>query len=251
MEKVRILGISASPRHANTEIGVKEALAGAAELPGVETEFYTIIGKKLNPCLSTCRCMREGTEDNPCPDWGPKDDLVLLSKKMTEFDGFIFGSPVYTGGVSAQMKILWDRVGMIGNAPQMTCTLRNKVAGVVAAGALRNCGVETTQLDIWRMCVFLDMIPVGTGPEYVDKVSSWGGGLTRYLNHDNQGEYEESWFGTPAEKYRAREDVDGMQSCRNVGRRVAEIAKVIKAGFKAVPKEETYWPSGAITEKGI
>jgi len=189
MEKVRILGISASPRHANTEIGVKEALAGAAELPDVEIEFYAMAGKKINPCCCVVRerCMAEGTEENPCPNWGSNDAIVVLLRKMADFDGIIFGSPVYLGGVSAQLKMLWDRAGMLCNCIQgMPLTLRNKVAGAIAVSANRNAGAESVLLNIWKMCGMLDMIPVGTGPEWMNRIACWGGVLTHYISPTRQ-----------------------------------------------------------------
>ena len=45
--EVNILGISFSPRHGNTEVQLREALKAAEELPGVTTEFYNIVGRKL------------------------------------------------------------------------------------------------------------------------------------------------------------------------------------------------------------
>ena len=51
--EVKILGCAWSPRHSNTEIQVKEALAAAAQMPGVTTEYYSIAGKKMLPCRST------------------------------------------------------------------------------------------------------------------------------------------------------------------------------------------------------
>ena len=37
---VKILGLSFSPRHGNTEVILREALRAAEELPGVETDYY-------------------------------------------------------------------------------------------------------------------------------------------------------------------------------------------------------------------
>ena len=139
------------------------------------------------------------------------------------------------------MKIRWDRMADPFSAPNTGLSLRNKVAGTVAVGDFRNCGLEAAQLDIWKMCVFFDIIPVGTGPDYAKKIGCWGGALTHYTkpNYDWHTEIE---VGSPEELTAVKEDLYGMLSCRNAGRRVAEMAKVIKAGLKAVSGEEMYWP---------
>ncbi len=49
----------------------------------------------------------------------------------------------------------------------------------------------------------------------------------------------------PGELARVKSDVYGLQSCRRLGRRVAELTRAIKAGFKALPREATYWPYGS------
>ncbi|MBI4186117.1 MAG: flavodoxin family protein [Chloroflexi bacterium] len=240
MNKIRILGIAGSPRHGNTEVGVKEALAGAAELPDVETEFYTMAGKKINPCSCPVawRCWTEGTPENPCPRWG-NDDVAQLYKKMQTFDGFIVGSPVYMGGVSSQIKALWDRLALIC---YRRMTLRNKVVGGIAIAAYRSGGQEQTILEIWKMAVVIDLIPVGPGPVMQDRVCMWGGALTHeYGAHKYASDYP---VGAEEELTAVEQDEPGLLSCRMTGRRVAEVARVVQAGFSAVPREATYWPAG-------
>lgn len=254
MEKIRILGIAGSPRHANTEIAVKEALAGAAELPDIETELYSMAGKKMNPCscATKWRCYTEGTTESPCPTWGPNDPIVLLYKKMLTFDGFVIGSPVYMGGVTAQMKALWDRISSMVYGTPPYFALRNKPVGAVAVASYREGGQEETILDIWKYAGILDMMPVGLGADLRDRVCMWGGALT----HDYSSEVDLVAVhprGSPEEMGAAKGDERGLLSCRNTGRRVAEVARVIKAGFKALPREATYWPagpSGGILEAG-
>ncbi len=245
MDKIRILGIAGSRRHANTEIGVKEALVGAAELPDVETVFYTMAGKKMNPCACPTghKCWTEGAEDNPCPHWG-LDDVALLYKEMLTFDGFVMGSPVYMGGVSAQMKALWDRLSLMvyGRPPYMG--LRNKVVGAVTVAGYRSGGQETTILEIWRLAITMDMMPVAVGPDLDKRVCMWGGALT----HDYSSEVDfhtTQVSGSPEEMTVVKGDERSLLSCRNTGRRVAEMARVIQAGFKTVPREATHWPVGA------
>ena len=36
----------------------------------------------------------------------------------------------------------------------------------------------------------------------------------------------------------------GLLNARRIGKRVTEMARVIKAGFETLPKEATHWPRG-------
>jgi multimeric flavodoxin WrbA len=47
-QTVTILGIAGSPRAGNTEIMVREALDGAAVVPGVQTRFFSF--HRYNTC---------------------------------------------------------------------------------------------------------------------------------------------------------------------------------------------------------
>ena len=247
--KARILGISGSPRRGNTDIAVKEALAGAEEVKDVETEFYSIVGKKLNPCLGDFKCGLgpPASSDNPCPTNGV-DDIVKLVKKMEEFDGFIVGTPVYIGTVTAQLKMIIDRAIMMTEGGELgPLSLRNKVMGVVVSAWDRNGGHDMAIIDIWRWAVLHDMMVIGVGPERIDCNNYWGGCvISSYANtHPDGG--KGLWFGEPnseAERTGVKFDKQGLAQCRNSGRRVAELSKVMKAGFDTLPREETYWERG-------
>ena len=79
---MKILGISGSPRKDHTtEKLVKEVLAGAE---GVQTEFISLAGKKINPCIACLKC----AGDNVCV---VKDDMQPLRAKLLEADAIVFG----------------------------------------------------------------------------------------------------------------------------------------------------------------
>ena len=52
--KVKILGISGSPRKGNTDILVNECLNGAAEIKDVETEFLALSDYRLDGWCTAC-----------------------------------------------------------------------------------------------------------------------------------------------------------------------------------------------------
>jgi len=243
--KVKILGISGSPRHANTEFIVKEALASAEELPDVETEYYSLAGKKLNGCIMCAKCHDpEATQDNPCPPF--PDDVVALSKKMVKSDGMIIGTPVYVGAASAQLKMVFDRISsFIEHGPFGHQALRNKVVGAVTSAWDREGGHCMAIMDIIKYSILMDMIVVGSGPERLKTVCYWGGAVIESYHADKPEPFWEG-VGTPEEKRAVKYDKLGLGSVRRVGKRVAEMAKVVKAGFEVLPREQTYWPHGPL-----
>ena len=246
---VRILGICGSPRHANTEIALKEALAGAEEVQDVETELYSIAGKKINPCLGDWKCGSEKASfENPCPTWGPNDEVVKLIRKMMDFDGFIIGTPVYIGTVPGQLKMLFDRVLLLTEGGELgPVTLRNKVCGVVVVSWDRNGGHDLAIIDTWRWAILHDMVVVGTGPERIDCNNYWAGcAIDAYSPYHPDGGKGVWWpeANGVEEKTAVKYDQLGLPNCRNIGRRVAEMSKVVKTGFDNLTPKETYWVRG-------
>ena len=63
MVKVKILGISGSPRHGNTDILVKEALKAAEGLHEVDVEFISLADVKIDGgCKADYACWRKPEE---------------------------------------------------------------------------------------------------------------------------------------------------------------------------------------------
>jgi multimeric flavodoxin WrbA len=233
MNPVRIIGIAGSPRRGNTELLVKEALKAAEGIGDVETEFVTLVGKNIQPCKADYRCTTEGTFELPCPTI-PEDDVNDILKRLAIADGIIVGSPVYWGGVTAQLKALFDRSMSIESQNK---ALRNKVGGAIAVAFDRNGGQETTILSIHWWMLINDMIVVGAGPE-VPEI-----GLGCYLGGTAvQGFPYPKPSTTKEARSAAMEDKIGLNSVRSVGKRVAEVAKLIRVGLTEIPEEELAWP---------
>ena len=124
---MKILGLSCSPRKkGNTVTLLEEMLKGAAE-HGANTEFFSISGKDIRGCDSCYSCFTKG-------ECHIQDDMQPLYEKLLEADGIVFGSPVYTYGMTAQAKAIIDRIFAL-NQPGKS--LANKVCGViVVAGSI-------------------------------------------------------------------------------------------------------------------
>jgi multimeric flavodoxin WrbA len=229
--KVKILGISGSPRHGNTDILVKETLKSAESLGDVETEFIAIADYKIRSgCISCYKC--KGTDyEELCR--GVKDDVNTIFKKMLEADGWILGNPVYFGGITAQLKSIFDRSMSVEYAG---FGFRNKVAGVVTAAVDRQGGHEGTIMDIHRFCMIHDMIVMGSGPERPPHGIGcyWGAAALRGFPYPVSS-------SDPKAITAVSQDTIGLETCRYLGLRVAEMTQVVKAGFSS-EDVKTHWP---------
>jgi len=184
---MKVLGIVCSPRKGgNTEIMMEAALAGARNC-GAETELWTVAGKDIRPCDGCDACLKKGGECHI------KDDIQGLQQKMIAADGLIFGSPVYLWSVTAQAKIIIDRMHSIFNQ----YLLPNKVAGVISVATAR--GHE----GVWQQ--FHNIIS---------------------LCHLLPADYA---VGYAREKGEIRKDTFAMESAEELGK---EIVSLIKQNFR-------------------
>ena len=106
---MKVVAFSGSARlDGNTARMVREAF-GTLEAAGIETELVQMAGQRLRGCRACYVCAerkdgRCSIEDDPVNDW---------ISKMVAADGIILASPVYFSDVSAEMKALIDRAGMV------------------------------------------------------------------------------------------------------------------------------------------
>jgi len=149
-----IVGVSGSPRKQATEYILEQALVMLKE-KGFETEFWTVRGKWLEYCTHCDFCL---TNKN-CQI---QDDMEEIYELLAKAKGIIFASPVYNGGVSAQMKVVMDRSRALVAADKNF--FKGKIgAGITVAGD-RTGGQELAQLQIHTFYLINGMIPVGGGP---------------------------------------------------------------------------------------
>jgi multimeric flavodoxin WrbA len=107
---MKIITICGSPRKGNTYSVLNEIKENFPEI-----DFKILILKDLHfeMCKGCYSCVLRG--EDKCP---LKDDRDMLIKEMTEADGVIFSSPVYSHMVSAHMKNFFDRFGFLAHRPQ-------------------------------------------------------------------------------------------------------------------------------------
>ena len=95
---------------------------------GIDTELYSLAGKPVQGCIACYKCFEK--KNKRCAV--EKDIMNECIQKMDEADGILLGSPTYFADVSAGMKALIERCGMVGRA-NADMYKRKVGASVVAA----------------------------------------------------------------------------------------------------------------------
>jgi multimeric flavodoxin WrbA len=228
MQKVKILGVVGSPRkNGNTAKLVKKALEGAMTVPSVETELYEMAGRKYHHCTSCYKCLTTGS----CVF---KDDLQDLVRRYHEADGIIWGAPVYHMAVPASMKAAIDRFGSynIGHWMKLgqSSPRFSKVCGVLTVGAARYGGEEM----VLNFLVNSSLLKAGI---VVAPDSSLGCylGAVGYVGPPTSGPMNRT------ERLKSKDvvlnDEKGIESAINLGKRVAEVTRIVRAGVSVLGKE--------------
>jgi multimeric flavodoxin WrbA len=124
---VKVVAFNGSARaNGNTALLLSTVLAEIAAA-GIDTEIYHLAGKPLQGCVGCFQCFKN--KDRRCAV--DKDVINECVAKMDAADGILLGSPTYFADVSAAMKALIERSGMVARAnPDL---LRRKVGAAVVA----------------------------------------------------------------------------------------------------------------------
>ena len=226
---IRIVGISSSPRHANTEILLKEALQAAkAAYSEISIEFYSMKAKQIKHCYD-CKACERRSEASLVEQCVLKDDWAEVVRPLVDPvpNGVIMASPVYFTDVNAQMRAFMERCTSLVkpfwfpklgfSAPDFSRT----AAGAVSVGFHRHGGQETTILSMMRFCTVLGMTVVGSVDPNHGPIGYYGGSAW------------EDVTGNPGRDAVEKDDW-GLYSARVVGRKVARTA-IMLANAPDVP----------------
>ncbi len=190
---MKVLLINGSPRPEGCTYTALKEIARVLEVEGIETEIFQVGTEPIRGCTACKACFNL---DRCIFDDDPVNTVLEKSK---ECDGFVFGSPVHYGGASGHIKSLLDR---------MFYSARDYFANKPGA-AVVSCrrGGATAALDQ------LNKYLTGCGMPVVS---------SQYWNmvHGN----------TPEE---VKQDLEGMQTMRTLGRNMAWLLKCIQAGKEA------------------
>lgn len=241
--KVRILGISGSPRKGNTETAVKIALEAAREVyEGIDTSFISLVGKKVYPCEGCYQCYgfnKGATWENVC--YIHKDDVGEIYKEIANADGIIIGTPSYAFDVSAKLKAFFERGAPFCHyaGSSLSGAISHKVVGGIVVAFERRGGQESALATIhrWALSIGSSFI-VGAKPHKSDPPpqASFLGGLIDTC--ESIMPLNEKGFHP--DTMRTKPPIGGilnLRSVRNLGKTVAESALIIKMGLEGLKKK--------------
>ena len=199
---MKVLLFNGSPRENGCTFTALSEIASVLNSQDIETEILQIGNKPVQDCIGCGGCAGKGK----CVF--NNDCVNVWIEKAKSADGFIFGTPVYYAHPSGRILSAMDRLFYAGGN-----AVEHKPAAVIASA--RRAGTTAT----------LDTISKYLGIAQMPVISS------TYWNmvHGN----------TPEQ---IKQDMEGMQTMRNIGANMAWILKCIEAGKKSsifAPHAET------------
>ena len=109
---MKVVAINGSARKdGNTAILVRKVFA-ELDAEGISTELIQLAGQEVRGCIACFRCFQN--KDRKCAVMG--DFFSECIVKMDEADGIILASPTYFASVTAELKAVIDRAGLVGIA---------------------------------------------------------------------------------------------------------------------------------------
>ena len=210
---IQILGIAGSPvKEGNTEALLKEALHFTSSDPEIQSEIFNLSGLKIEGCRHCNWCIKNQTPDKFC---ALSDGMDEIYPALLRADAVILASPVHIGRMSGLMANMIDRmrVFVYGNAHRGKLT--DKVGAALVVGFLRHGGLEMTLSILNSTFAIFGMISVGRGGMALTSLEGKGR-VTKGVRH------------------MVLEDGLGLLTAKGAVQRAAELAKIIRAGKKAL-----------------
>ena len=189
---MKVLLVNGSPNKEGCTFTALSEIAKTLKEEGIDSEIYWIGKKAIAGCIGCRKCFETGK----CVF---DDGVNEIGARIGEFDGFVFGSPVYYSGPDGQLCAFMDRL-FYSNAP--------KFAGKVGA-AIVNARRSGTTASFERLNqYFLISNMVVPGSQYWNATHGF----------------------TPDD---VRKDLEGLQTMRTLAKNFAWLIKSIDAGRKA------------------
>ena len=188
----KILLVNGSPNeHGCTATALGE-IADTLQKNGVEAEILWLGKKPMTDCIACFQCQTNGK----CVF---SDHVNEIGSRIDEYDGFVFGSPVYYGGPTGRLTSFMDR--LFFSIPD------EKFAGKLAASVVscRRGGATSAFERLNQYYLMENMIVVGS--QYWNQVHGF----------------------TPDD---VRKDEEGLQTMRTLGQNMAWVLKSIETGKK-------------------
>jgi multimeric flavodoxin WrbA len=207
---MKVIGINASPRKkANTQTLVEAVLQGASE-NGAEIRMVNLRDLKINGCLGCEGCKKQLGR---CVQ---KDDLTKLLQEMTSYDAIVMGTPVYWYHVSAQFKMMVDRLYSFMELGENPETGDPEIRSVFPTG-------KNFLFIISRG----DPEPAKVFPQFYNYLDEWLNLIPLSLGAANYEFFHQ--YGADIDRKAANNDAELMERAKSLG---AEFVQRIKADTK-------------------
>ena len=189
---MRVIAFNGSAQKEGNTYILLNTVLNELKAEGIGTEMYHLTGKPIQGCIACFKC-QENKNKRCVID---KDIVNECIQKMLEADGILLGSPTYFADLSAGMKALIERCGMVTRVNGDL--LKRKVgAGVVA---VRRAGATNVFNSLNFFFLISQMIVPGS--------SYWNLGIGRQPGEVNN-------------------DAEGLQTMKNLGKNMAWLLKKI------------------------
>lgn len=191
---MKVIAFNGSARKDGNTARLIRTVFAPLEAAGIETELVQLAGQRVRGCTACMQCWER--KDNECVMGG--DIVNEAMAKMVEADGIILGSPTYFADVTAEMKALIDRCGMVNRA---NGDLLARKVGAGVAVARRGGSMHTLQ-TLQNFFLIAQMVIPGS--------SYWNIAFGR-----NIGEVDQ--------------DEEGLQTMRRLGENMAWLLQKLHA----------------------
>lgn len=189
---MKVLAINSSARKDGNTAILINTVFDELNKEGIETEIVQLSGKIIEPCKACWAC---GGRKNCVYK---KDSFQEIFEKMTQVDGIILGSPVYTANISANMQALLERSSVVTDMNRNENLFQHKVGAAVTAARR---GGALSALDAMNHFFMLqNMFVVGS--------SYW----------------PMAYGQMPGD---VQSDSEGLETMRNLGRNMAYLLKAL------------------------
>ncbi len=190
---MKVLMINGSSHVKGCTFTALNEVAVQLEKEGVESEIINLGGDPARDCIGCRKCY-----ELDCRCVFDDDTVNDIIEKAKTADGFVFGTPVYYAHPTGRVLSVLNRAFYAGGA----AFTKKPGAAVISA---RRAGT-TASFDVMNKYFSIMQMPIVTS-------SYWN------MVHGN----------TPDE---VRQDLEGMQTMRNLARNMAWMLKCIEAGKK-------------------
>ena len=151
---MKVVIFNGSPRKEGNTHQCLQMVIKELEKSGIECEYIWIGMDKIQGCISCYQCAKN--LDKRCGV--NTDKLNEYLEKMIEADGIILGSPTYFADMSARMKALIERAGLVSKINGGL--LKHKVGAAVVA--VRRAGAAHVFSSINYFFLISQMFVVGS-----------------------------------------------------------------------------------------